>query len=143
MGRYKNLSKCHDCGGQGVVYYELNRTAGFNQFPIGVSEVAEGGFKTDRDTLRKLSMRAKGDMKEFVDLIIRYNAIDTYLNTFVNGIRDHVNTDSILHLSLCSVLQQQPDCLVVIQTSKTNHEEILFLFVKLLHLDLKVGRLWR
>jgi len=42
-------------------------------------------------------MRAKGDMKEFVDLIIRYNAIDTYLNTFVNGIRDHVNEDSILH----------------------------------------------
>ncbi len=79
------------------IYLELNRTAGFNQFPIGVSEVAEGGFKTDRDTLRKLSMRAKGDMKEFVDLIIRYNAIDTYLNTFVNGIRDHVNTDSILH----------------------------------------------
>ena len=95
--RYKNLSKCHECGGQGVVYLELNRTAGFNQFPVGVSEVAEGGFKTDRDTLRKLSMRAKGDMKEFVDLIIRYNAIDTYLNTFVNGIRDHVNTDSILH----------------------------------------------
>ena len=95
--RYKNLSKCHECGGQGVIYLELNRTAGFNQFPVGVSEVAEGGFKTDRDTLRKLSMRAKGDMKEFVDLIIRYNAIDTYLNTFVNGIRDHVNTDSILH----------------------------------------------
>ena len=96
-GRYKNLSKCHECGGQGVIYYELNRTAGFNQMPVGVSEVAEGGFKTDRDTLRKLSMRAKGDMKEFVDIIIRYNAIDTYLNTFVNGIRDHVNEDSILH----------------------------------------------
>ena len=95
--RYKNLSKCHECGGQGVIYLELNRTAGFNQFPVGVSEVAEGGFKTVRDTLRKLSMRAKGDMKEFVDLIIRYNAIDTYLNTFVNGIRDHVNEDSILH----------------------------------------------
>ena len=94
---YKNLSKCPECGGEGVVYLELNRTAGFNQMPVGVSEVAEGGFKTDRDTLKKLSMRAKGDMKEFVDLIIRYNAIDTYLNTFVNGIRDHVNEDSILH----------------------------------------------
>ena len=61
--RYKNLSKCHECGGQGVIYLELSRTAGFNQMPVGVSEVAEGGFKTDRDTLRKLSMRAKGDMK--------------------------------------------------------------------------------
>jgi DNA polymerase I-like protein with 3'-5' exonuclease and polymerase domains len=93
---YKNLSKCGLCDG-GTLYLKLSRTAGFSQFPIGVSEVAEGGFKTDRDTLRRLSMRAQGDLKEFVDLIIRYNAIDTYLNTFVNGMRDHVNADSILH----------------------------------------------
>ena len=93
---YKNLSKCDVCDG-GTLYLKLSRTAGFNQFPIGVSEVAEGGFKTDRDTLRRLSMRAQGDLKEFVDLIIRYNAIDTYLNTFVNGMRDHVNADNILH----------------------------------------------
>jgi len=93
---YKNLSKCDACD-RGIVYSELSRTAGFNQFPVGVSEVAEGGFKTDRDTLQRLSTRARGDLKEFVDLIIRYNAIDTYLNTFVNGIRDHVNADSILH----------------------------------------------
>jgi DNA polymerase I-like protein with 3'-5' exonuclease and polymerase domains len=94
---FKNLTKCPHCNGEGVIYLQLNRTAGFNQMPVGVSEVAEGGFKTDRDTLKKLSMRAQGDMKEFVDLIIRYNAIDTYLNTFVNGIRDHVNEDSVLH----------------------------------------------
>ena len=94
---YKNLTRCHECTGEGVIYLVLNRAAGFNQFPIGVSEVAEGGFKTDRDTLQRLSTRARGDLKEFVDLIIRYNAIDTYLNTFVNGIRDHVNADSILH----------------------------------------------
>ena len=93
---YKNLSKCDACDG-GTLYLKLSRTAGFSQFPIGVSEVAEGGFKTDRDTLRRLSMRAQGDLKEFVDLIIRYNAIDTYLNTFVNGMRDHVNADNILH----------------------------------------------
>jgi len=94
---YKNLSKCSTCFGEGVVYAELSRTAGFNQFPIGVSEVAEGGFRTDSGTLKRLSMYARGDLKEFVDIIIRYNAIGTYLNTFVNGIRDHVNEDSILH----------------------------------------------
>jgi len=94
---YKNLSKCSTCLGEGVVYSELSRTAGFNQFPIGVSEVAEGGFRTDSGTLKRLSMYARGDLKEFVDIIIRYNAIGTYLNTFVNGIRDHVNEDSILH----------------------------------------------
>ena len=94
---FKNLTKCHHCNGEGVVYSETNKNAGFGQTPIGVSEVADGGFKTDRDTLRKISIRAKGDLKEFVDLIIRYNAIDTYLNTFVNGIRDHVNDDNILH----------------------------------------------
>ena len=94
---YKNLSKCSTCFGGGVVYAELSRTAGFNQFPIGVSEVAEGGFRTDSGTLKRLSIYARGDLKEFVDIIIRYNAIGTYLNTFVNGIRDHVNEDSILH----------------------------------------------
>ena len=94
---YKNMSKCDTCSGHGVVYANLNTIAGFQQKPVGVSEVADGGFKTDRDTLKKISMRSDGDIKEFVDLIIRYNAIDTYLNTFVNGIRDHVNEDSILH----------------------------------------------
>ena len=72
---YKNLSKCSTCFGEGVVYLELSRTAGFNQFPIGVSEVAEGGFRTDSGTLKRLSMYARGDLKEFVDIIIRYNAI--------------------------------------------------------------------
>ena len=94
---YKNMSKCHACGGHGVIYSDTNKIAGFQQKPVGVSEVADGGFKTDRDTLKKISMRSDGEIKEFVDLIIRYNAIDTYLNTFVNGIRDHVNEDSILH----------------------------------------------
>tara|TARA_R100001369_G_scaffold41401_1_gene67560 strand:- start:6671 stop:8710 length:2040 start_codon:yes stop_codon:yes gene_type:complete len=94
---YKNLSRCDVCQGQGLIYSELNRLAGFDQTPLGVSEVADGGFKTDRETLKKISMKARGELKEFVDLIIRYNAIGTYLNTFVNGIRDHVNSDSILH----------------------------------------------
>ena len=85
------------CSGVGLIYSYINKIAGFNQTPVGVSEVADGGFKTDRETLKKISMRAHGELKEFVDLIIRYNAIDTYLNTFVNGIRDHVNEDSILH----------------------------------------------
>ena len=95
--RYKNLSKCDACEGTGLIYTELNRTAGFGQTPVGVSEVADGGFKTDRDTLKKLAARSTGELREFIDLIIRYNAIDTYLNTFVNGMRDHVNEDSILH----------------------------------------------
>ncbi len=94
---YKQLSKCMTCDGTGLIYSNLNKVAGFKQEPVGVSEVADGGFKTDRDTLKKISMRSEGDLKEFVDLIIRYNAIDTYLNTFVNGMRDHVHADSILH----------------------------------------------
>jgi len=95
--RYKNLSRCDACSGTGLIYTKLNTVAGFKQDPLGVSEVADGGFKTDRDTLKRISARSDGELKEFVDLIIRYNAIDTYLNTFVNGMRDHVNTDSILH----------------------------------------------
>jgi len=35
--RYKNLSKCDACEGTGLIYTELNRTAGFGQTPVGVS----------------------------------------------------------------------------------------------------------
>ena len=54
-------------------------------------------YKAQQYSIKKLAARSTGELREFIDLIIRYNAIDTYLNTFVNGMRDHVNEDSILH----------------------------------------------
>lgn len=94
---YKNYSKCSDCDGEGVIYSSLGKIAGFNQKPKSVYDIAEGGFKTDRVTLAKMSAKSSGELKEFIDNIMRYNAIDTYLSTFVNGLKEHTNEDGLLH----------------------------------------------
>jgi DNA polymerase I-like protein with 3'-5' exonuclease and polymerase domains len=75
----------------------LAKVAGFNQRPRSVYDVAEAGFRTDRLTLTKIVGEAEGELKEFIDAIIRHNAIDTYLHTFVNGIKSFTNENSLLH----------------------------------------------
>ena len=94
---FKKYSKCSDCLGEGVVYTKMAKIAGFNQSPKSSNEIAEGGFKTDRLTLIKLASRSDGQLKEFIETIIRFNAIDTYLHTFVMGIKSFTNRSSLLH----------------------------------------------
>ena len=48
---------------------------------------AESGFRTDKLTLTKIASEAEGEFKEFIDAIVRHNAVDTYLNTFVRRIK--------------------------------------------------------
>ena len=94
---YKKYSKCSVCDGDGFNYSRLAKVAGFNQRPRSVYDIAEAGFRTDRITLSKIVGEAEGELKEFIDAIIRHNAIDTYLNTFVNGIKSFTNESSLLH----------------------------------------------
>lgn len=94
---YKKYSKCTSCDGEGVIYSNLGKLAGFNQKPKSVYDIADGGFKTDRNTLEKLSVKSEGELKNFIDAIIRFNAIDTYLSTFVNGIKEFTNENGVLH----------------------------------------------
>ena len=94
---YKNYSKCATCDGEGLTYSNLGKVAGFNQKPKSIYDLADGGFKTDRITLQKMGAKASGELKDFIDNIMRYNAIDTYLSTFVNGIKEYTNEDGLLH----------------------------------------------
>jgi DNA polymerase I-like protein with 3'-5' exonuclease and polymerase domains len=94
---YKKYTKCATCNGDGYTYSQLAKVAGFNQRPRSVYDTAEAGFRTDRLTLTKIVGEAEGELKEFIDAIIRHNAIDTYLNTFVNGIKSFTNESSLLH----------------------------------------------
>ena len=94
---YKNLSPCHHCSGTGIIYEETKARAGFTLNPSFVSDVSEGGFKTDRVTLGKLTNTDDAELNEFVECITRYNALETYLNTFVEGIKSHCNKDGSLH----------------------------------------------
>ena len=94
---YKNYTKCSECDGEGYTYAKLAKVAGFNQRPMGVYDITEAGFRTDRLTLRKIVGEAEGELKEFIEAIIRYNSVDTYLHTFVAGIKSFKNERNILH----------------------------------------------
>ena len=94
---YKNTTKCESCYGEGLIYTDLNEVAGFGQHPRGVSDVAEGGFRTDKFTLNYLLASENSELREFLRDIVRYNSIDTYLNTFVTGIEQHTNKNDYLH----------------------------------------------
>ena len=94
---YKKYTKCSVCDGDGYTYSQLAKIAGFNQRPRSVYDTAEAGFRTDRITLSKIVGEAEGELKEFIDAVIRHNSIDTYLHTFVNGIKSFTNENSMLH----------------------------------------------
>jgi DNA polymerase I-like protein with 3'-5' exonuclease and polymerase domains len=96
---FKNMSKCSDCKGEGMIFLETEAKAGFGWSPRTVHDASQGGFKTDKDTLNKISVFAEGTLKEFVDSIMRYSAVETYLNTFITGIKDNTREDGILHPS--------------------------------------------
>jgi DNA polymerase I-like protein with 3'-5' exonuclease and polymerase domains len=94
---YKNYTKCADCDGDGYIYVSMGKVAGFRQRPRSVYDVAESGFRTDRITLNKIASEAEGEFKEFIDAIVRHNAVDTYLNTFVEGLKNFTNEKGFLH----------------------------------------------
>jgi DNA polymerase I-like protein with 3'-5' exonuclease and polymerase domains len=94
---YKNYTKCPDCDGDGYLYTPMAKIAGFRQVPRSVYDIAESGFRTDRITLNKIAAEAEGEFKDFIDAIVRHNAVDTYLNTFVEGLKNFTNEKGFLH----------------------------------------------
>ena len=94
---YKNYTKCSDCDGEGYLYTPMAKVAGFRQVPRSVYDIAESGFRTDRITLNKIASEAEGEFKDFIDAIVRHNAVDTYLNTFVEGLKNFTNEKGFLH----------------------------------------------
>ncbi len=94
---FKNYTKCSDCDGEGYIYTPMAKVAGFRQRPRSVYDIAESGFRTDRITLSKIASEAEGEFKEFIVAIVRHNAVDTYLNTFVEGLKNFTNEKGFLH----------------------------------------------
>jgi DNA polymerase I-like protein with 3'-5' exonuclease and polymerase domains len=94
---FKNYTKCPDCDGDGYIYSSIAKVAGFRQRPRNVYDIAESGFRTDKLTLNKIAAEAEGEFKEFIDAIVRHNAVDTYLNTFVEGLKNFTNEKGFLH----------------------------------------------
>ena len=93
----KAVRVCRKCDGKGVLYIPTNTVAGFKMSPRDSYDVASAGFRTDKDTLDVRSSELSGAAHEFVNGYVRFNALRTYLNTFVEGIKNNVDGRGFIH----------------------------------------------
>ncbi len=98
---YKNRTKCVPCDGQGALYQSTGQVAGLKMNPVNASFASINGFKTDKTTLLTLIDHAneKGNLQavEFLTKYSRLNAVSTYLDTFVMGIKNWTRNTGTLH----------------------------------------------
>ena len=88
---------CKLCEGKGVIYQYDNAVAGLKIVPRGVHDVANAGFKTDKNTLEEIRDGLSGVALEFCDLYMRYSKLRVYLNTFVDGLQNNLDGNDIVH----------------------------------------------
>lgn len=94
-GRAKRV--CKTCIGKGVVYTSTGEVAGFKLIPRTTRDTASAGFKTDKVTLEDRLSELEGDAREFCEAYVRYNALRTYLSTFVEGMKNNVDENDFIH----------------------------------------------
>lgn len=90
-------SICGLCLGRGYILRLLPAVGGLKCRPAGVQDASSGGFSTDKETLDLLRLSANGTTREFLEKILELNKIETYLSTFIEGIRRGLREDNILH----------------------------------------------
>jgi DNA polymerase-1 len=98
---FKNRSKCAVCDGDGALYKSTGKVAGLKLNPLNSSFASINGFKTDKTTLLTLIDQAteKNNLQavEFLTKYSRLNAVSTYLDTFVDGIKTWTRNTGTLH----------------------------------------------
>lgn len=101
---FKNASKCPTCFGNGYVLSELPKLAGLKFSPANVKWHSANGFSTSKANLEYLERiaQSKGmdEAVTFLSKIRRLSAIETYLSSFVDGIRAFTKPDGKLHVRL-------------------------------------------
>lgn len=98
----KRQIACKVCVGTGVEYRERPESGSLGLVRLVKEENATaGGFKTDKNLLadarRFLDPKRDAQALEFLELMTRLNQIETYLSTFIGGIKRNVGNDRILH----------------------------------------------
>ena len=98
---YKKQPKCKVCDGSGAIYISTGQTAGLKLHPLNPRYASANGFKVDKTTIQALVSQAKmkgNDLAvEYLEKLSRLNAVNTYLNSFVQGIETWVRDDGLLH----------------------------------------------
>ena len=101
---FKKPSKCGTCNGLGYILKELPKLAGLKFNPPDAKWHSANGFSTSKSNLEFLERvaRSKGmdEAVSFLSKIRRLSAVDTYLNSFVDGIRTFLKPDGRLHVRL-------------------------------------------
>lgn len=93
----KAVRVCKACEGTGVLYAKTTEIAGFKIIPRDAWDTASAGFKTDHETLKERLDGLRGDAREFAESYSRYNALRTYLSTFVEGLKNNRDKSDIVH----------------------------------------------
>ena len=101
---YKRPTKCGTCGGAGYVLTPMNELAGLKFSAPNAKWHSANGFKTSKGNLEILERVAHGkgmeEAAEFLSKIRRLSALDSYLSSFIDGIRTHLKQDGKLHVRL-------------------------------------------
>ena len=101
---FKNPSKCSTCNGAGYVLKDTNQLAGLKFTAPSVKWHSANGFSTSKNNLEFLERVAKSkgmdEAVNFLSKIRRLSALDTYLSSFVDGIRTYLKPDGLLHVRL-------------------------------------------
>ena len=101
---YSKPNRCRACNGNGYLLTDLGSVAGLRFKPPSAKWASANGFSTSKQNLETLekSARVKGmtDAEEFLSKVRRLSAVDTYLSSFVDGIRIYTKQDGKLHVRL-------------------------------------------
>lgn len=96
---FKKETTCKDCEGDKVIYKPSGSVGGFKVKPISYEYATTNGFSTDKTTINDLI--ELGELTEDAELFLtglqRLNALDTYLTSFVGGIRSGIRLDGLCH----------------------------------------------
>jgi DNA polymerase I-like protein with 3'-5' exonuclease and polymerase domains len=97
-------NKCITCAAGGFLFKPTKEVAGLKFTPPNAKWASASGFSTSKNNLEVLEKAAnsKGmdDAVTFLREIRRLSAVETYLSSFVDGIRVHTKQDGKLHVRL-------------------------------------------
>lgn len=99
---FKNRPKCQVCGGVGICYVPSAKVAGLCLGPRNIHDLTANGFSTDKETFEYLASLpgVSEQAKTLLTKLVRLNAVETYLSSFVGGIRRATRANKILHTTL-------------------------------------------
>jgi DNA polymerase I-like protein with 3'-5' exonuclease and polymerase domains len=101
---YARKNKCQICDTKGFLFKNTSERAGLKFKPPTPKWASANGFSTSKNNLQLLEAGAKSkgmeDAVEFLAKVKRLSAVDTYLSSFVDGIKNYTKQDGMLHVSL-------------------------------------------